>query len=657
MIPVAVACPGTPPGGGGAALARIYVSATYGDLKEHREKVYRVLRQLGHDVVAMEDYVATDQRPLAKCLADVAACDLYVGIFAHRYGYVPEHDNPEGRSITELEYRHAGALGIPCLRFLLDLGVPWLPGWMDAFTGEGHHGTQIQVLRDELGRDRLVSFFTTADQLAQQVSVAVTIHFRYELVGGLPPLATARAWTIPRPVQSFMGRDEQLAALHDQLTGQGAAALVPTTALTGMGGVGKTQLALAYAERYRNDYDLGWWVPAETQLGMLTALAELGVVLGLPVDLRPAELAVRARHALRERSRWLVIFDNAPRPAGVAEFLPVAGGGHVLVTSRDPAWQGIADPLAVDLLPLDEAVRLLVRRSGDRDERAAARLAEALGRLPLALEQAAAYAGQHHLPLAGYLELFGQQRAKLLALGKPLAYQGSVDATFSLALDRLREVNPAAVRLVELCAVLAPDEIPLPLLLSDPTLLPEPLSAVVIDPVQRSELVGLLYRTGLLTPDIANNARIHRLVQDVTIAHLPEASRQRCIVQAVGLLAGLFPHWGGDPDGWPRSAQLLAHAQAVLGHARAAQLTSPALSELFARTGSYVWGRGLNVRLARELHQQALAMRQRLYDGDHPDVTSSLHRLAIELGALDEHERARELQEQALAMRQRLAER
>ena len=70
-------------------MARIYLSSTYGDLRDHREKVYKALRQLGHDVIAMEDYVATDQRPLAKCLEDVAGCELYVGIFAHRYGYVP----------------------------------------------------------------------------------------------------------------------------------------------------------------------------------------------------------------------------------------------------------------------------------------------------------------------------------------------------------------------------------------------------------------------------------------------------------------------------------------------------------------------------------------------------------------------------------------
>ena len=82
-------------------MATIYLSSTYEDLKEHREAVYRALRRLGHDVRAMEDYVATDQRPVDKCLADVAACDIYVGILAWRYGYVPADDNREGRSITE----------------------------------------------------------------------------------------------------------------------------------------------------------------------------------------------------------------------------------------------------------------------------------------------------------------------------------------------------------------------------------------------------------------------------------------------------------------------------------------------------------------------------------------------------------------------------
>ena len=155
-------------------MARIYVSSTYDDLRTYREKVYRVLRQLGHDVVAMEDYVAADQRPLGKCLADVAACDLYVGIFAHRYGYVPEQENPDGRSITELEYRHAEARGIPRLVFLVDEETAWPPKQMDAITGDGERGARVGALRDELSRDRVTSFFANADDLAQRVSVAVS---------------------------------------------------------------------------------------------------------------------------------------------------------------------------------------------------------------------------------------------------------------------------------------------------------------------------------------------------------------------------------------------------------------------------------------------------------------------------------------------------
>jgi tetratricopeptide (TPR) repeat protein len=638
------------------AGARVYVSSTYGDLKEHREKVYRALRKLGHDAIAMEDYVAADERPLAKCLEDVAACDLYVGIFAHRYGYVPDHDNPDRRSITELEYRHAQTLGIPRLVFLLDEAAPWPPSWMDAFTGDGDHGARIRALREELGRDRLVSFFTTGDELAQEVGAAVTNQLRYQLREGLPAARARRSWTIPPPVRSFTGREEQLAGLREQLTGQGAATLVPAVALTGMGGVGKTQLALAYAQRYRTDYTLGWWVPAETQLGMITALANLAVELGLPAELPPAELAARARDALGDRSKWLVIFDNAPDPVAVAEYLPGSGGGHVLVTSRDSAWQGIADSIPVDLLSAESAVELLLRRSGDTDQQAAARLAEALGRLPLALEQAAAYAVTERLLLARYLDLFTQRRVELLALGRPLAYQGTVDATFTLALDQLRTANPAAGQLLELCALLAPDELPLPMLLSQPQLLPEPLAAAAADPVQHGEPAGVLYRQGLLTPDTADTARMHRLIQAVTLAHLPEADRRQRTVDAVELLAELFPYRGGDWDSRPRCAQLLAHAQALLDHARAVQLTSSPLAELLTRTGGCLRVHGADLWVARELHEQALAMYQRLYEGDHPDVARSLGNLAVDLRVLGEQGRARELHEQALAMYQRLFE-
>ena len=151
-------------------LVSVYVSSTYSDLRDHRAAVYKALRQLGHDVAAMEDYVASDQRPLDRCLADVASRDLYIGIIAWRYGYVPEQGNPEGRSITELEYREARRRGIPCLLFLLDEDAPWPRSLIDTEPG----ASRIEALRAELARERLVSYFRTTEDLARSVAIAVS---------------------------------------------------------------------------------------------------------------------------------------------------------------------------------------------------------------------------------------------------------------------------------------------------------------------------------------------------------------------------------------------------------------------------------------------------------------------------------------------------
>src|ERR1700749_2655181 len=148
-------------------MARIYISSTYSDLEAFRERVYRALRQTGHEVIAMEDYVATDQRPLQKCIEDVAGCDLYVGIFAWKYGYVPPHSNPEEKSITELEFRRAKESRINCLLFLHDEKASWSPSQMDT------NLDRIRSLRDELCRDFTVSFFTDQENLAALVSAAV----------------------------------------------------------------------------------------------------------------------------------------------------------------------------------------------------------------------------------------------------------------------------------------------------------------------------------------------------------------------------------------------------------------------------------------------------------------------------------------------------
>lgn len=149
-------------------MARIYVSSTSEDLADYRKEVSQALRRLGHEDVAMEYYVAEDARPVERDLSDVSSCDVYVGIFAWRYGHIPPEHNPEGRSITELEYRRALADGKECLIFLLHEDARWPRGKMD------RDMSRIEALREELAGGRhTVNFFSTVDELTRKVNEAV----------------------------------------------------------------------------------------------------------------------------------------------------------------------------------------------------------------------------------------------------------------------------------------------------------------------------------------------------------------------------------------------------------------------------------------------------------------------------------------------------
>ena len=174
-------------------MAKVYISSTYQDLKLYRDAVYRILRMLRHDVISMEDYVATDAYPLRKCLDDVAASDVYVGLVGWRYGYRPDQDNPQRKSITELEYRQAEISGLPKLMFLADEEAPWPDELKDAKTGDGDHGQLIARFRAELEGAKLVSHFRTPDHLAGLVSVAIQRYLQSKPVSEVLTRSRVRA--------------------------------------------------------------------------------------------------------------------------------------------------------------------------------------------------------------------------------------------------------------------------------------------------------------------------------------------------------------------------------------------------------------------------------------------------------------------------------
>lgn len=158
-------------------MAKVYLSSTYADLTDHRKAVYDILRKVGHDVIAMEDYVAMDERPASRCVLDVASSDLYVGLVGWRYGYVPLEGNPEGRSVTEMEFREAGRAKVHRLMFLAHPEAPFPETSRDAGTGANGGGRKVKEFRAEIGRDFLVGQFKTPDHLAGLVVAAVYRHF------------------------------------------------------------------------------------------------------------------------------------------------------------------------------------------------------------------------------------------------------------------------------------------------------------------------------------------------------------------------------------------------------------------------------------------------------------------------------------------------
>src|SRR4051812_19818318 len=265
--------------------------------------------------------------------------------------------------------------------------------------------------------------------------------------------ALPAVWKVPPRNPRFTGRDGMLIELRRRLR-RGEGTLV-VQALYGLGGVGKTQLANEYAHRFAADYDLVWWIDAEQPVLIPDQLTALAARLGLPARSTVADTVDRLLAELRDRGRWLLIFDNAERPADIAAYQP-GGAGHVLITSRSPGWGALGGRMEVDVLARAETIALLRARIPALDEELADKLAAELGDLPLAAAQAAGYLEQTDLPPGDYLRRFHEHRATLLARGDVVGYHGRIDTAWGLSLERLRREDPAAVQLLQLAAFLAP---------------------------------------------------------------------------------------------------------------------------------------------------------------------------------------------------------
>jgi formylglycine-generating enzyme required for sulfatase activity len=347
----------------------VYVSSTFIDLEGHRAALKIALEKVRYDVDCMEKYTAFDQRPLDRCLADVAAADVYVLLIAHRYGYRPPENNPQRRSITQLEYEQASSHGKPRLVFTVDRKKEWLPDWIDS----GDDAIDLAAFRAEVETKHGVERFTTPDQLASLVLQALQALRPPSMEAASPPAPTYTSTQLQRWVErhqpqlsaAFRGLPSvQARQVHVPLevclipagamATEGPRLLQPedmqplleaagsqVLLLSGDGGAGKTSLAFEIAR---------WWLEGEPG-GMVRLPVLIETALGpqeklvdrvrswLRNQLASAteqELALELVEALLVAKRLIPIVDHLSEltPAAREQLLAVLPAGLVVVTSR-----------------------------------------------------------------------------------------------------------------------------------------------------------------------------------------------------------------------------------------------------------------------------------------------------------------------------------
>ncbi len=394
----------------------------------------------------------------------------------------------------------------------------------------------------------------------------------------------------PRANPSLVGRDAVLESLESALAGNGQAA--PIAVVTGLGGVGTTALVIEYAHRHQREYDVVWWIRADDEATLNSDYARLAEALKLPEQSSPDQTATLAavRMWLERNHRWLLIFDNAMDPQLVIGALPRTGGGHVLVTSRNPNWGRDAAVLPLAELSRAESVEFLLKRTGDKDTAAAEALAELLGDLPLALEQAAAYVAESGLTIARYLRLFQERSVDLLHRSSAGADKDTVATIWQLSFDRVRQNSPSGAALLRLCAFLAPDDIPRDIFSAAAGQLPADLSEAASDPLAFEDAVAALRRYSLIRAT-EDSLSVHRLVQAVVRQRLRGDAVPEWAAAAVRLLHSVFPENSEDVSTWPSCSRLLPHALAATDHAEELGAQPDETSWVLDRVACYLKGR------------------------------------------------------------------
>jgi tetratricopeptide (TPR) repeat protein len=437
----------------------------------------------------------------------------------------------------------------------------------------------------------------------------------------------------------FTGRDEILKDLRSAFTK--SSATTPTQAISGLGGLGKTQTAIEYAYRHRNDYTSVFWVRADSSLALSTGFVEIARLLNLPEkDAQSPDDAVRAvRLWLENNSGWLLIFDNADAPELLRGFRPRNAKGHILLTSRAQVFDtlGIVKPIEIEAMSPEDALKFLFKRTGREDNNAAereaaAQLAEELGYLPLALEQAGAFITAKKARFQDYIASYRKRRLKLLKESSPVTgeYPESVATTWAINFQEVEKVSEAASDLLRASAFLSPDRIPFELITKGKSELGPALSASLDDvddnPLALNQVLEPLSRYSFIRLDNDSQTySIHRLVQEVLSDGMDADTQRLWAERTIRALNQVFPDV--EFNYWPLCERLLAHAKDAAKLIDTWDITFEEAARLLNQAALYSEERGQYDEV-EPLYKQSLIIYEKALGPNHPHVATSLNNLA-----------------------------
>jgi tetratricopeptide (TPR) repeat protein len=394
--------------------------------------------------------------------------------------------------------------------------------------------------------------------------------------GGIPAI-----WGgVPTRNKNFTGREDILDQLREGASSRVTAVLPESgqrgaqgdpgnpipQGVHGLGGVGKTAIAIEYAWRFRSDYDLVWWIAADQLPSVRGSLAELAQRLGLEAS--PAAgvdgLIAAVRDALRRGepySRWLIVFDNADQPEEIENLIPT-GSGDVLITSRNHRWESVIRTVPMDVFRPGESRDFLLKRvRKGLAEADADRLARELGHLPLALEQAGAMLAESGMPADEYLRQLKEHAVEILDEGPSSGYPRSMTAAWKLSVNAITRSRPEALEVLRCCAFFGPEPIPRDVFRRGAQETGTAVARVLSNPIATASVMRELARYALITLD-GNAVKVHRLIQALLRDELSADEQRAYRHEAHLIMAAAAPDDPDDVATWPRLQELLPHVNA-----------------------------------------------------------------------------------------------